>query len=139
VTSSGHCHSKVVAAAREQVGRFIHARYATVIQKPLLELTEKLGSVLPERLDSAFYANSGSEAVEAAIRLARMATRRPNSVVFQGGFHGRTVAARSLTTAGTKFSAGCAPLMAGVHMSAFPYAYRYGWDELNPRSNRQLE
>jgi 4-aminobutyrate aminotransferase len=49
--------------------------------------------------------------------------------VFQGGFHGRTVAAASLTTAGTKFSAGYAPLMAGVHMSAFPYAYRYGWDE----------
>jgi len=129
VTSTGHCHPKVVAAAREQVGKIIHAQYTTVMHKPLLELTEKLGSVLPEGLDSVFYANSGSEAVEAAIRLARMATGRPNIVVFQGGFHGRTVAAASLTTAGTKFSAGYAPLMAGVHMSTFPYAYRYGWDE----------
>jgi 4-aminobutyrate aminotransferase len=129
VTSTGHCHPKVVAAAREQVGKVIHAQYTTVMHKPLLELTEKLGSVLPEGLDSVFYANSGSEAVEAAIRLARMATGRPNIVVFQGGFHGRTVAAASLTTAGTKFSAGYAPLMAGVHMSTFPYAYRYGWDE----------
>jgi 4-aminobutyrate aminotransferase len=58
-----------------------------------------------------------------------MATGRPNIVVFQGGFHGRTVAAASLTTAGTKFSAGFAPLMAGVHMAPFPYAFRYGWDE----------
>jgi 4-aminobutyrate aminotransferase len=129
VTSTGHCHPAVVAAAREQVGRVIHAQYTTVMHKPLLELTEKLGEVLPPGLDSLFYANSGSEAVEAAIRLARMATGRPNIVVFQGGFHGRTVAAASLTTAGTKFSAGFAPLMAGVHMSAFPYAYRYGWDE----------
>ncbi|EMY35062.1 aminotransferase [Arthrobacter crystallopoietes BAB-32] len=129
VTSTGHCHPKVVAAAREQVGKIIHAQYTTVMHQPLLQLTEKLGEVLPAGLDSVFYANSGSEAVEAAIRLARMATGRPNIVVFQGGFHGRTVAAASLTTAGTKFSAGFAPLMAGVHMSAFPYAYRYGWDE----------
>ena len=129
VTSTGHCHPRVVAAAREQVGRVIHAQYTTVMHPPLLELTEKLGEVLPAGLDSVFYANSGSEAVEAAIRLARMATGRPNIVVFQGGFHGRTVAAASLTTAGTRLSAGFAPLMAGVHMSAFPYAYRYGWDE----------
>lgn len=129
VTSTGHCHPKVVAAAREQVGKIIHAQYTTVMHKPLLELTEKLGNVLPAGLDSVFYANSGSEAVEAAIRLARMATGRPNIVVFQGGFHGRTVAAASLTTAGTKFSAGFAPLMAGVHMSAFPHAYRYRMDE----------
>ncbi|WP_026820657.1 aspartate aminotransferase family protein [Arthrobacter castelli] len=129
VTSTGHCHPKVVEAAREQTGKVIHAQNTTVMHPPLLQLTEKLGEVLPAGLDSVFYANSGSEAVEAAVRLARMATERPNIVVFQGGFHGRTVAAASLTTAGTKFSAGFSPLMAGVHMSAFPYAYRYGWDE----------
>ena len=129
VTSTGHCHPRVVAAAREQVGKVIHAQYTTVMHKPLLELTQKLGEVLPEGLDSVFYATSGSEAVEAAIRLARMATGRPNIVVFQGGFHGRTVAAASLTSAGTRFSAGFAPLMAGVHMAPFPYAFRYGWDE----------
>ncbi|KHL04385.1 aspartate aminotransferase family protein [Sinomonas humi] len=129
VTSTGHCHPRVVEAAREQVGKIIHAQYTTVMHKPLLELTEMLGDVLPAGLDSVFYANSGSEAVEAAIRLARMATGRPNIVVFQGGFHGRTVAAASLTTAGTRFSAGFSPLMPGVHMAPFPYAFRYGWDE----------
>ncbi len=128
VTSTGHCHPRVVAAAQEQCAKIIHAQYTTVMHPPLLELTEKLGGVLPLGLDSVFYANSGSEAVEAAIRLARMATERPNIVVFQGGFHGRTVAAASLTTAGTRFSAGFSPLMGGVHMAPFPYAYRYGWD-----------
>ncbi|WP_372698921.1 aspartate aminotransferase family protein [Arthrobacter sp. JSM 101049] len=129
VTSTGHCHPRVVAAAQEQCGKIIHAQNTTVMHQPLLELTDKLGEKLPAGLDSVFYANSGSEAVEASVRLARMATGRPNIVVFQGGFHGRTVAAASLTTAGTRFSAGFSPLMAGVHMSAFPYAYRYGWDE----------
>lgn len=129
VTSTGHCHPRVVEAAREQAGRVIHAQYTTVLHPPLLELTEKLGEVLPPGLDSVFYANSGSEAVEAAVRLARMATGRPNVVVFQGGFHGRTVAAATLTTAGTRFSAGFSPLMGGVHMAPFPHALRYGWDE----------
>lgn len=128
VTSTGHCHPRVVEAAREQAGRIIHAQYTTVMHQPLLDLTERLGDVLPQGLDSVFYANSGSEAVEAALRLVRMATGRPNIVVFQGGFHGRTVAAATLTTAGTRFSAGFSPLMGGVHMAPFPYAYRYGWD-----------
>ena len=129
VTSTGHCHPRVVAAAQEQCTKIIHAQYTTVMHQPLLELTEKLGSVLPLGLDSVFYANSGSEAVEAAVRLARMATAKPNIIVFQGGFHGRTVAAASLTTAGTRFSAGFSPLMGGVHMAPFPYAYRYGWND----------
>jgi 4-aminobutyrate aminotransferase len=128
VTSTGHCHPEVVAAAREQTGVIIHAQYTTVMHKPLIALTDKLGEVLPDGLDSVFYANSGSEAVEASIRLARMATRRPNIIAFHGGFHGRTVAAASLTTAGTKFRSGFSPIMGGVHIAPFPYAFRYGWD-----------
>jgi len=129
VTSTGHCHPRVVEAAREQVGKLIHGQYTTVMHQPLLELTEKLGDVLPSGLDSLFFANSGSEAVEAALRLSRQATGRPNVIVFQGGFHGRTVAAASMTTSGTRFSAGISPLMAGVHVAPFPYAFHYGWDE----------
>ena len=128
VTSTGHCHPRVVEAAREQVGVIIHAQYTTVMHKPLIALTQKLGEVLPNGLDSVFYANSGSEAVEASIRLARMATGRPNIIAFHGGFHGRTVAAASLTTAGTKFRSGFSPIMGGVHIAPFPYAFRYGWD-----------
>lgn len=129
VTSTGHCHPWVVAAAQEQVGKLIHGQYTTVMHRPMLELTERLGTVLPEGLDSVFYANSGSEAVEAALRLARQATGRPNVIVFHGGFHGRTVAAATMTTSGTRFSAGFSPLMPGVHVAPFPTAFRYGWTE----------
>ncbi|MFC0040213.1 aspartate aminotransferase family protein [Actinomadura rayongensis] len=129
VTSTGHCHPRVVAAAREQVGTLIHGQYTTVLHPGLLRLTERLGDVLPSGLDSVFYLNSGSEAVEAAVRLARHATGRQNLVAFQGSFHGRTMGAAALTTAGTKFRAGIGPLMPGVAVAPFPQAYRYGWDE----------
>ncbi|MBF6173925.1 aspartate aminotransferase family protein [Nocardia blacklockiae] len=129
VTSTGHCHPKVVEAAQRQVGTLIHGQYTTVMHQPMLRLTERLGDVLPAGLDSVFYANSGSEAVEAALRLVRQATGRPNVVVFHGGFHGRTVAAATMTTSGTRFSAGFSPLMAGVHVAPFPTAFRYGWSE----------
>ncbi|MFJ5227353.1 aspartate aminotransferase family protein [Streptomyces sp. NPDC088400] len=129
VTSTGHCHPKVVAAAQEQVATLIHGQYTTVMHQPLQRLVDSLGQVLPEGLDSLFFANSGSEAVEAAVRLARHATGRPNIVVCQGGFHGRTVAAASMTTSGTKVRTGFGPLMGGVVITPFPNAFHYGWDE----------
>ncbi|WP_037574263.1 aspartate aminotransferase family protein [Phaeacidiphilus oryzae] len=132
VTSTGHCHPKVVAAAQEQVGRLVHGQYTTVMHKPLLTLSERLGEVLPAGLDSLFFVNSGSEAVEAAMRLAKQATARPNIVVFQGSFHGRTLAAASMTTSATKFRSGYGPLMPGVAIAPFPHAAhyaRYGMDE----------
>jgi 4-aminobutyrate aminotransferase len=127
VTSTGHCHPRVVEAAQRQVGTLIHAQYTTVMHRPLLTLVERMGEVLPGGLDRMFFANSGSEAVEAALRLSRQATGRPNIVVFHGGFHGRTVAAASLTTSGTKFRSGFSPLMAGVHVAPFPDPTHYGW------------
>ncbi|MBB4935120.1 4-aminobutyrate aminotransferase [Lipingzhangella halophila] len=129
VTSTGHCHPKVVEAAQRQVGTLIHGQYTTVMHRPLLQLTERLGSVLPEGIDRLFFANSGSESVEAALRLARQATGRQNAIVFQGSFHGRTMAAASLTTSGVKIRAGIGPLMPGVAVSPFPYAYRLGMSE----------
>lgn len=129
VTSTGHCHPAVVRAAREQVGTLIHGQYTTVLHRPLLALTERLGDVLPEGLDSLFYVNSGSEAVEAAVRLARHATGRQNIVVFHGSFHGRTMGAAAMTTSATKFRAGIGPLMPGVAVAPFPTAFRWGRDE----------
>ncbi|MET7762687.1 aminotransferase class III-fold pyridoxal phosphate-dependent enzyme [Streptomyces sp. NPDC005393] len=129
VTSTGHCHPRVVAAAQEQVGTLIHGQYTTVMHPPLKRLVDKLGEVLPEGIDSLFFTNSGSEAVESALRLARQATGRPNVLVCHGGFHGRTVAAASMTTSGTRFRSGFSPLMSGVVVTPFPTAYRYGWDE----------
>jgi 4-aminobutyrate aminotransferase len=129
VTSTGHCHPKVVAAAQQQVATLVHGQYTTVMHRPLLELSERLGDVLPSRLDALFFVNSGSEAVEASVRLARHATGRPNVVVFQGSFHGRTFGAAAMTTSGTKFRAGFGPLMGGVVVAPFPAPYRYGWSE----------
>lgn len=129
VTSTGHCHPRVVEAAQEQVARLIHGQYTTIMHRPLLTLADRLGEVLPPTLDSVFFTSAGSEAVEAAVRLARQATRRPNVVVFHGGFHGRTIGAASLTSSATKFRSGFAPLMAGAVISPFPAAYRYGCSE----------
>ncbi len=129
VTSTGHCHPQVVEAVRQQAGRLIHGQYTTMLSLPLRELSERLGDVLPPGLDSTFFVNSGSEAVEAAMRLVRHATGKPNIVVFHGSFHGRTFGAASLTTSGTKFRAGIGPLPSGVAVSPFPFGFRYGWDE----------
>ncbi|QDP98839.1 aspartate aminotransferase family protein [Microlunatus elymi] len=127
VTSTGHCHPRVVEAAQRQVATLIHAQYTTVMHRPLLSLVDRLGEVLPTGLNRMFFANSGSEAIEAALRLARQATRRPNVIVFHGGFHGRTVAAASMTTSGTKFKGGFSPLMSGVHVAPFPDPTYFGW------------
>lgn len=129
VTSTGHCHPRVVAAAQEQVATLIHGQYTTVMHQPLRRLVERLGDVLPDGLDSVFFANSGSEAVEASLRLARQATGRPNIIAFHGGFHGRTVGAASITTSGAKFRTGFAPLMGGVVIAPYPAAIRLGLDE----------
>ena len=129
VTSTGHCHPKVVKAVQEQAAKLIHGQYTTIMHRPLLTLSERLGSVLPDGLDTLFFVNSGSEAVEAALRLVRHATGRANVVVFHGSFHGRTIGAASMTTSATKFRAGFAPLMGGVAVAPFPTAYRYGWSE----------
>ncbi len=129
VTSTGHCHPRVVAAAQEQAGKVIHAQYTTVSHEPMLQLSDRLAERMPEGIDSVAFSNSGSEAVETAMRLARHATGRANIIVFNGGFHGRTLGAASLTTSGTKVRTGFHPLMAGVVVAPFPHAWRYGWSE----------
>ncbi|MFC7340365.1 aspartate aminotransferase family protein [Saccharopolyspora griseoalba] len=129
VTSTGHCHPRVVEAAQQQVATLIHGQYTTVMHRRLLELTERLGEVLPTGLDRLFYVNSGSEAVEAAVRLARHATGRQNVIAFSGGFHGRTMGAAALTSSGTKVRAGIGPMMPGVAFAPFPETYRHGTGE----------
>jgi 4-aminobutyrate aminotransferase len=129
VTNTGHCHPAVVEAAQHQTGELIHGQYTTVLHPALLELTARLGDVLPPGLDSLFFTSAGTEAVEAATRLAKQTTGRTNLIVFQGSFHGRTTAALSMTTSKAAYRAGLQPLMAGVFVAPFPYAYRYGWDE----------
>ncbi len=129
VTSTGHCHPKVVAAAQEQVGKLIHGQYTTIMHEPLLKLSERLGEKMPGDIDSLFYASAGTEVGEAALRLARQATGKPNIIVFHGGFHGRTMASLSMTTSSIDLRNGLQPMMGGVVVAPFPHAFRYGWDE----------
>jgi len=129
VTNTGHCHPRVVAAAQEQVGKIIHAQANIVYHRPMLDLVGELSQILSPHLHSFFFSNSGAEAVEAGVKLARHATKRTNVIVFQGSFHGRTVGAMSLTTSNTVYRVGYQPLMAGVFVAPFPYAYRYGWSD----------
>lgn len=129
VTSTGHCHPKVVAAAQAQAATLIHGQYTTVLHPRLVELSERLETVMPAGIDTFFYASAGTEAVEASLRLVRQATGRPNVIVFQGGFHGRTMGSLSMTTSKTALRAGLQPLMGGVFVTPFPYSFRYGWDE----------
>ena len=129
VTNTGHCHPRVVEAIRRQAGKLLHGQVNIIVHEPILELIQELRSILPSSMDGFFFSNSGAEAVEGAIKLARQATGRPNIIVFQGSFHGRTVGTMSLTTSKTIYRAGYQPLMPGVFVAPFPYAYRYGWND----------
>ncbi len=128
VTNTGHCHPRVVDAVRNQAGLLLHGQINIIVHEPILDLITELRSILPAEMDGFFFSNSGAEAIEGAIKLARQATGRPNVIVFQGSFHGRTVGTMSLTTSKTIYRAGYQPLMPGVFVAPYPYAYRYGWD-----------
>jgi 4-aminobutyrate aminotransferase len=128
VTNTGHCHPRVVEAAREQVGKLIHAQVNIIYHQPLFRLVEALREVTPLSLDTFFFANSGAEALEGAVKLARHATGRPNIIVFQGSFHGRTNLTMAMTTSKTAYRLHYQPLAAGVFVAPYPYAYRYGWE-----------
>ncbi|MDX2163749.1 MAG: aminotransferase class III-fold pyridoxal phosphate-dependent enzyme [bacterium] len=133
VTNTGHCHPRVVGAIQEQAARLLHGQMNIVIPPSVAELARLLDSVTPDGLDCFFFSNSGAEATEAAVKLARQATRRPNLIVFQGSFHGRTAQTMAMTTSKTVYRAFYAPAPAGIFVAPFPYTYEYerlyGWDE----------
>ena len=129
VTNTGHCHPRVVAAIQEQAARLLHGQINIVYSPALIALAEALRGVLPPHLDSYFVSNSGAEAIEGAVKLARQTSKRPNIIVFQGSFHGRTHMAMALTTSKTVYRVGYQPLPSGIFVAPFPYAYQYGWDE----------
>ncbi|MEN6408988.1 MAG: aminotransferase class III-fold pyridoxal phosphate-dependent enzyme [Anaerolineaceae bacterium] len=129
VTNTGHCHPAVVSAIQKQAGLLLHGQVNLYLHQPLLDLVNELQTIVNPHLDGFFFSNSGAEAVEGAIKLARHATGRPNVIVFQGSFHGRTVGTMSVTTSKTVYRAGYQPLMPGVFVAPYPYAMRLGWDE----------
>ena len=123
VTNTGHCHPRVVAAIREQAGLLLHGQANIVYHRPMLELVGALREVVHPSLDSFFFSNSGAEAIEASLKLARHATGRSDVIVFGGGFHGRTAGAMALTSSKGKYRGGYAPLPSGVHIAPFAYCF----------------
>src|SRR6478735_3993473 len=129
VTSTGHCHPRVVAAIQEQAATFIHAQ-ANCYRHPLMHrLGHRLAGITPAGIDTFFFTNSGAEATEAAVKLAKHATGRPNIIVFSGSFHGRTHLTMAMTTSKTGYRAGYQPLPSGIFVAPFPYAFREGGTE----------
>ncbi|HWP62861.1 MAG TPA: aminotransferase class III-fold pyridoxal phosphate-dependent enzyme [Candidatus Binatia bacterium] len=130
VTSLGHRHPRVTAAIHAQVDRLIGPTAAIGYSEPVVRLAAAIAAEMPEPLDTVFFGNSGAEAIEGALKLARRVTGRPGIVAFQGGFHGRTFGAASVTSSNILYRRGYEPFLPGVHLLPFPAVYRdFGGDE----------
>lgn len=129
VISTGHCHPRVVKAIKEQAQRLIFGQINVVYHDAALDLATELLEVVPRGLDQFFFSNSGAEAVEAAVKLAKHRTRRTNIIVFQGGYHGRTHLTMGMTTSKTVYRIGYQPLVPGIFVSPYPASFSYGWDD----------
>lgn len=139
VTNTGHCHPRIVNAIKVQSEKLLHGQTTILYNSMLDELSHSLQKVLPEKLNCFFFSNSGSEAVESAIKLVRHATGKPNIICFQGGYHGRSIGALSLTTAKSVYRSGYQPLMPGVFVSPHPYFKQYTEEDNEKRTRQCLE
>jgi len=125
VVATGHCHPRVVQAVQQQAARLIHMSGTDFYYEELVALAEKLGEIAPgDAPRRVSFCNSGAEAVEGAIKLARYATGRDKLIAFYGGFHGRTMGALSLTARKAVQREGFGPLLPGVVHAPYPYCYR---------------
>jgi len=127
VTSTGHCHPEVVAAIQRQAGELIHMSGTDFYYESMTRLAERLSRVAPMAGPHKFYfGNSGTEAVECALKLARYHTKRQAVIAFYGAFHGRTLGSLSLTASKPQQRRRFAPLVPGVTHVPYPYTYRFG-------------
>lgn len=122
VTNTGHCHPQVVQAAKEQCDRLVHGQVNLAYHQPMLDLTTDLiDNCMPEdSLDRIFYSTTGAEAVENAVKLAKYTTARPHTIVFQGGYHGRTSLTMSMTTSSVIYRQKMATPQ-NIFVAPFPY------------------
>ncbi len=131
VVNTGHCHPRVVAAAQKQIAQLIHACYHVSWYPTYVELAERLRDLVPE-LGMVFFCNSGTEAVEAALKMARYVTRRPAIVAFEGAFHGRTLGAASVT-AKAALRRYYEPLLPAVYHVPYPWCFRCSYGQTRER------
>src|SRR6478672_4935655 len=125
VVAAGHCHPRVVEAIQGQAARLIHMSGTDFYYEEMVALAEKLSEIAPGDMDRRVsFGNSGAEAVEGCIKLARYATGRDKLIAFYGSFHGRTMGALSLTARKSTQRARFGPLVPGVTHAPYPYCYR---------------
>lgn len=125
VAATGHCHPRVVEAVRQQAARLIHMSGTDFYYENMVELARQLALLAPgDAPRRVYFGNSGTEAIEAAIKLARYHTGRNKFIAFLGGFHGRTLGSLSLTASKSVQRRGFGPLLAGVHHVPYAYCYR---------------
>jgi 4-aminobutyrate aminotransferase len=123
VVATGHCHPEVVRAIQEQAARLIHMSGTDFYYENMVRLGERLAALVPGGARRVYFGNSGTEAIEAAMKIARYHTGRDKFIAFLGGFHGRTLGALSLTASRSVQRRGFGPLVPGV--THIPYAYCY--------------
>ena len=132
----GHNHPRVVAAAQAQMSKMIHTAIGVTNYESLLYLAEKLGQIMPGSANVFFFGNSGTEAVDGAIKLARYYTRRRGIITFFGGFHGRSIGATSVSTSKAKYRTGYGSLLPDIYFAQYPYPFRSATPE-NPEACAQ--
>ncbi|NOX62324.1 MAG: acetyl ornithine aminotransferase family protein [Chloroflexi bacterium] len=133
VTNTGHAHPAVVKAVQAQLEQFIHMSGTDFYYPQQIELAERLNQIAPiSGPTKVFFGNSGAEAVEAAMKLARYHTRRPRFLAFRGAFHGRTFGALSLTASKAVQRRGFAPLLPQVSHAIYPDPYHNPWPGQDP-------
>ena len=121
VNALGHAHDKIVHAIKEQADKLVHFGLNYGYYESVIKLAEKLAQITPAGLDTVFFSNSGGEAIDGALKLARAATGRPGIVAFNGSFHGRTLGATSVTGSSSKYKKYYEPLVGDIYHTAYPY------------------
>jgi 4-aminobutyrate aminotransferase len=124
VTNTGYCHPRVVAAAQAQAAKLIHCFQNLCWHQPMLELTGKLMTLVPEGLDRVIYGNTGADATEGAVKLAKQVTRRSAIIAFEGAYHGRSHLTMPMTCCKVHFRGHYEPLVGSVYRAPFPDPYR---------------
>jgi len=133
VNNVGHCHPDVVAAVRDQAGKLLHSCFHIAMYEPYVALAERLAALTPGDFPKkTLFLNSGAEAVENAVKIARRATGRQGVIAFETGFHGRTLLAMSLTSKVNNYKRGFGPFAPEVYRMPFAYCYRCPMGRTHP-------
>ncbi len=140
VTNLGHRPDRVAAAAADQLDKLWHAGGA-FLYAPIVEAAENIVEIAPDGIEKVLFMNSGAEAVEASVKLARKVTGRQGIMTFRGGFHGRTMGSVTYTTSKAKYRQGYHPLVPSVFVTPFPHPFGWGMsqEEANAYALRELE